>query len=210
MKEIQPTQVKGHRKKQKAETNALILKKAKNLFEELGFEKTTMRKVAAAAEISPGAIFKHFENKSALLAAALFEDIEAVQEDALKKIPQGESVQRQFLFVAKQFFTYYAARPALSKILVEHSLFIAGEWASKFCDQSSRLTHKVAQLIEEAKKTKQIKKDIDNELLARSFFSHYLFVLIILVNQPEFDPVSAVNMLEPFVNLASSGAVRKN
>ena len=118
MKKIQPIRMKGRREKQKAETNALILKIAKNLFEELGFEKTTMRKIAAEAEISPGAIFKHFENKSALLASALFADIEVVQEDALNRIPQGEPVQKQFLSIAKRFFTYYSMRPALSKMLV--------------------------------------------------------------------------------------------
>ncbi len=210
MKEIQPIRVKGRREKQKAETNALILKIAKNLFEELGFEKTTMRKVAAEAEISPGAIFKHFENKSALLAAALFNDIEVIQEDTLKRIPQGEPVNRQFLFIAKQFYTYYAMKPALSKMLVEHSVFIEGEWGQKFKTQSYRLIHKVAQLIDEAKKKKQIKNDTDNELLALSFFSHYLYVLITYVKKPVFDPVSAVNMLEPLINQSSSGAVRKN
>ncbi len=199
-----------HREKQKAETYTLILNAAKRLFEDLGFEKTTMKKIAANAGISPGAIFKHFENKSALLASALFDDIEAVQEKALKRIPQGETVQNQFLFIAEQFFKYYAIRPALSKILVEHSLFIEGEWVEKFNAQSIRLIDKLAELIQEAKKQKKIQKDVDNKVVASAFFSHYLFILILCVKEPIIDPVLAIDLLRPFINLTISGAMIKN
>lgn len=195
---------RGRRDIQKAETYALILDIAKNLFEEVGYEKTTMRKIAARAGISPGAIFKHFDNKSALLATALFDDIEAVQNKALESIPENVTFQDQFLFIARQFFEYYAIRPALSKILVEHSLFIEGEWAKKFNDQSMRLIRGIARLIQEAKKKGAITKEVDNELLASALFSHYLFILIICVKEPVIDPSFAVELLKPFVSQAVS------
>ncbi len=210
MKTVIEESILGHREKQKAETYTLILDAAKRLFEDLGFEKTTMKKIAANAGISPGAIFKHFENKSALLASALFDDIEVVQERALRRIPKNETVQNQFLFIAEQFFQYYAIRPALSKILVEHSLFIEGEWVETFNAHSMRLIDKVAQLIQEAKKQKKIRKDVDNKLVASAFFSHYLFVLILCVKEPVIDPVFAIEMLSPFINLTISGAMIKN
>ncbi len=209
---MNPTQqagVTGRREKQKAETNALILKTSKNLFEELGFEKTTMRKIALEAEISPGAIFKHFENKSVLLAAALFNDIEAVQQNALEHISQQETVQTHFLFVARQFFTYYAQRPALSKMLVKHSLFIEGEWAEKLYYQTCRLTTHLAGLIDGAKEKGLIKKSVDSRLLAYSYFSHYLFVLIKWVKEPPLEPESALEALSPLIDHASSGVATK-
>jgi len=196
----------GHRAKQKAETYALILDNAKQMFEEVGYEKTTMRKIAEKAGISHGAIFKHFENKSALLASALFDDIDAVQKRALSIVPESESIQRQFLFIAEQFFNYYAIRPALSKILVEHSLFIKGEWKQKFNAQSMSLIQKIVELIQVAKQKGTIHKDMDSELLASAFFSHYIFVLILTVKEPVIDPASSIQMLEPFINLAVSGA----
>ena len=66
-----------------------------------------MKKIAARAGISPGAIFKHFENKSALLAATLFNDLEIVQKKAFDQIPKEETVQKQFLSIAEQFFVIY-------------------------------------------------------------------------------------------------------
>lgn len=196
-----------HREKQKAETYALILDVAKHLFESLGFEKTTMKKIATKAGISPGAIFKHFENKSALLASALFDDIESVQTKAFKRIPRDEALPKQFLFIAEQFFEYYAVRPALSKILVEHSLFIEGEWAKKFDAHSMRLVDRTVQLIQTAKKQDKIREEVDNKLLASAFFSHYLFVLVLCVKKPPIDPAFAIEMLSPLIYLTFSGVI---
>ncbi|MCG8375617.1 MAG: TetR/AcrR family transcriptional regulator [Chlorobiales bacterium] len=197
----------GRRAKQKAETYVLILEIAKEMFEELGFEKTTLRKVADKAGISPGAIFKHFENKAALLAAALFADIEAVQEKALNSIPQNETLQKQFLFVAGEFFKYYAARPALSKILVKHSLFIEGDWARKFNAQTFRLIEKTGHLIQEAKNQGRIRSEVDNQVLASAFYSHYLLVLVLSVKETAIDPNDALGKLETLINQTLSGAM---
>ncbi len=199
----------GLRKKQTAETYTLILEGAKSLFENYGFEKTTMKKIARKAGISPGAIFKHFENKSALLAAALFNDIELVQERAIDQIPQDETVQKQFLSIAEQFFKYYAIKPALSKILVEHTLFVEGEWAERFNAHSMRLVDKTAQLIQKAKKQEKIKENVDSKQLATAFFSHYLFVLVLCVKEPKIDPVFALEILAPLIHLTISGSIKK-
>ncbi len=194
------------RKKQKAETNELILKTARDLFERLGYEKTTMRRVASKAEISPGAIFKHFENKSALLAATLFNDIESTQQKALANIPCGVSLQKQFIYIAEKFYRYYSIRPVLSKILVKHSLFIEGEWKKKFDDQTERFLKKTIQLIQEAQRRQEIREDVNADILASVFFSQYLLILLISVKSPIFDLDSAIETLEQFINQTISGA----
>ena len=203
-------QIIGHQKKQKAETYNLIFESAKSLFEEIGFEKTTMKKIAARVGISPGAIFRHFENKSALLAATLFNDLEIVQKKAFNQIPKEETVQKQFLSIAKQFFEYYAVKPDLSKILVEHSLFVEGEWVKKFDTQTMQLISKTVHLIQKAKKQEILKKNVDSKSLATALFSHYLFVLIICVKDRKIDPCFALDLLSSLVNLTISGSIQKN
>ena len=197
------------RKKQKAETYALILNVAGDMFELMGYEKTTMRKVATKVGISPGAIFKHFENKSALLAAKLYDDIEITQEKAINTIPQKTTVQNQFLHIAESFFHYYELRPVLSKMLVKHSLFIGGKWAEKLEDQIKRLGEKLVELIQEGKNRNEIRKDVDNFTLAMTLWSNYLFILILIVNGPEISAVIGVEMLKPLVNQTFLGSINK-
>ncbi|MCP4353545.1 MAG: TetR/AcrR family transcriptional regulator [Desulfobacterales bacterium] len=207
MKKIQNNSAGSLREKQKAETYALILNVAGDMFESVGYEKTTMRKVAAKVGISPGAIFKHFENKTSLLAAKLYDDIELIHEKAIKTVPKEETVQKQFLYITECFFKYYEVRPVLSKMLVKHSLFVGGKWAEKIEDQIKRLGEKIVNLISLAKKHKEIREDVDELTLATTLWSNYLFVLILLVNAPDFKASFAVEMLTPLVNQTFSGAV---
>src|SRR5947209_18683960 len=58
----------------------LILGAAKRCFARNGFAGTTTRRVAAAAAISEGLLFKHFPSKAALYAEILAEECEADPE----------------------------------------------------------------------------------------------------------------------------------
>ncbi len=49
----------------------LILDAARDLFSDRGFERTTMRAVAAAAGVDPALIHHYFTNKNTLLMHAL-------------------------------------------------------------------------------------------------------------------------------------------
>ena len=197
------------RQKQKAETYALILNTAGDMFETMGYEKTTMRKIAAKVGISPGAIFKHFDNKSSLLAAKLYEDLEIVQEKGLDTIPKKATIENQFLHIAECFFKYYDLRPVLSKILVQHSILIEGIWAEKFESQRRDMGETFVQLIEEGKKRNEIKKDVDSFTLLMTLWSNYIWALILFVNNPAINATIAIEMLKPLVKQSCSGAIKK-
>jgi TetR/AcrR family transcriptional regulator, mexJK operon transcriptional repressor len=84
-----------------------IVDVACNLFGELGFQATTMDKVARDAKISKLSIYKHFENKDALFSAAiaarcqsfapqsLFEGVQGTAEEQLLAV--GTSLLRLLL-----------------------------------------------------------------------------------------------------------------
>jgi AcrR family transcriptional regulator len=62
---------RGRRPVGGSDTREEILTAASELFSELGFERTTMRSVAARADVDPALIHHYFVNKKGLLAAAL-------------------------------------------------------------------------------------------------------------------------------------------
>jgi len=84
------------------DTREQILTAAGELFSELGFERTTMRRVAARADVDPALIHHYFVNKEGLLAAALVLPVDpaALLAD-LDQDPQhaGEAVVRRVLGV---------------------------------------------------------------------------------------------------------------
>lgn len=80
------------------ETLNMILESARVLFETQGFKKSTIRAVATHAEIGLGTIYKHFDNKNSLLAAAFHDDLVRLFEDAIKTVPQDAVIKDQLIF----------------------------------------------------------------------------------------------------------------
>jgi AcrR family transcriptional regulator len=196
-----------HRKKQKAETRDLILSSARNLFERLGFERTTMRAVASEAEMGYGTIFKHFSNKSDLLAACLHEEIEKTLIEAFNSLPAEKTLQEQFLYIAGKLIRHYAERPNLSKTFIENIFMVGGAWKNIMDHQIEQFLLKLQEIVQNAKIRGEIRQDIDNGLLSLSLFSSYISVLVLSLRAETFDPDETIRKLEILIDLNLKGAL---
>ena len=84
----------------KRERRQRILKAARRLFAERGFEATTTRELASAARIAAGTLFNYFESKEALAAALVAEALEEGRADFRARLRGGEGlVEALFLHV---------------------------------------------------------------------------------------------------------------
>ena len=190
-----------HREKQKIETRDLILLSAGNLFEKLGFSGTTMRAVAGEAEMGYGTIFKHFTNKSDLLAACLYEGIEKALTNAFNTLPEDISFENQFLHIAGQLIRHYAERPNLSKTYIGNILVVEVTWKKIMDSQIEQFLFKLEEMIQTAKNRGEIRKEVDNNLLSLSLFSSYLSVLSFSLRAEVFDTDETIRTLGLMINL---------
>ncbi len=65
-----------------------ILAAAQRLFARQGFEKTTTRQLAEAAGIAEGTLFRHFENKKAILVAVVTQGWSELLTDLLTQLSE--------------------------------------------------------------------------------------------------------------------------
>ncbi len=197
----------GRRKEQsKAETRALILDSARSLFEEKGYEKTTMRKVAIRAGIGLGTIFKHFPGKSALLSAAFYDDIDDEMRIAFQKMPDQIPVDQHLLHVFGRFYRYYARRPALSRVLLQKVLFVEdNEWGQRLAGQLFSLINQLADLLQTAQARGDLGPEVNCQAAAYSLYAQYLFTLVTCLSLPQFDLDMALSMLEMLVHQLIQG-----
>lgn len=68
--------------------NDQILTAAQHLFAQRGFEKTTTRQLAEAAGVAEGTLFRHFENKKAILAAVVTQGWSEMLTDLLTELSE--------------------------------------------------------------------------------------------------------------------------
>lgn len=68
MSELPEIDKPGLRERKKAKTRALIQEQAMRLFEEQGYQATTVEQIADAAEVSPSTFFRYFGSKEEVVA----------------------------------------------------------------------------------------------------------------------------------------------
>lgn len=173
---------------QKEETRNRILQIARAHFERDGFEGASVRGIAAEAGVAAGTVLLHFADKRDLLHAALFDDLAALIASETAKQPT-DPLEIALAGLARRFFGYYRARPALSKTLLREALLAESPWRERFTGQVARVHAYIAGLAAEAKRRGELSDAADPALLGVTFFSFYYFALIGWVQGALADPV---------------------
>jgi AcrR family transcriptional regulator len=87
-----------------------ILDKARKLFLEKGLAGLTMRKLAKALNYTPGAIYKHFDNKEEILQA-IREESWAISGAMDAEMPPGLGARDMLVESGRQYLRFAAAYP---------------------------------------------------------------------------------------------------
>jgi AcrR family transcriptional regulator len=85
---------------------AQILEAARSCFRERGFRQTTIEDICAEARISPGALYRYFESKAAIMAEIAL-DARAEAENALAALTTGESLIDALAKMARAFLAAF-------------------------------------------------------------------------------------------------------
>ena len=86
----------GPRQARKAATRERVLAAARDLFEQIGYEATTIRMVAQQAGVSVGSVFNAFSGKAELLSQVMQDRLEALYAELEQVTPhlRGPTVDR--------------------------------------------------------------------------------------------------------------------
>ena len=96
----------GLRERKKARTRASIREHALRLFRELGYQATTVEKIAEAAEVSPSTFFRYFPTKEDVV---LQDDMDIRMIEALEQQPPELGPVAAVRAAAQQMFASYTA-----------------------------------------------------------------------------------------------------
>ncbi|GAA3133922.1 TetR family transcriptional regulator [Streptomyces sp. SID486] len=131
----------GLRERKKEETRRLLLEGAARLFEERGFESTTVADIAAYANVSVRTFFRYFESKEALLLPDGVEIFTFV-ENALAARPADEEPLDAVCNALSQAAEPFAASTltALGHPLDDIENVVTARLVQAFSDFEERLT----------------------------------------------------------------------
>ena len=151
---------RGLRERKKLKTKEAIQREALRLFQERGYDETTIEQIAAAAEISPSTFFNYFPTKEDLI---IFDRYDPIFESLLMELPNdgplSASIERALTMLAG------ALEADRETILVRSRLGLEiPEVRARFWSELERAQNLFAGLI--ARRTGRNASDFDIRVLA--------------------------------------------
>jgi len=122
-------EVLGLRERKKRDALLRIKQASRRLFIERGYDRTTVRDVAAEANVGLGSIFRYAENKADLLLMLFNEDHAEVTKIAFGSLDARLPFLDQAIAAFRHYYRYFAKNPQLSRSILRESTFYvpAGE-----------------------------------------------------------------------------------
>jgi len=180
----------------KEETRRLILQAARRLFFEENFSQCTMRRVAAEAGVSAASVVVHFKNKTALMEAALAEDIGRSWEGALKTMPARGHMAARIKHIWLTMFTFYDGNRNLYRELLSSTVFSIEADTPAIRSDIDTFFRYLSSVIQDEKTAGRMDETVDSTILPMSLFFQYFGVLVMFFRDPAMTPEAAAEMVE--------------
>jgi AcrR family transcriptional regulator len=152
-----------------------IKRAARKLFRRKGFEATTTREIAAAADIGAGTLFLYAGTKEDLLVLIFREEIGRVVDDALATMP-ARPLLEQVLHLFGAMITLHERDRGLARVFVRELPFV-DDRRHGVAEMIASMLAGIANLVEAAKARGELRADVPATHLAQSLFGLYFFQL---------------------------------
>jgi AcrR family transcriptional regulator len=165
----------GRIERSKRDKRERIKRAARKLFGRKGFEATTTREIAAAADIGAGTLFLYAGTKEDLLVLIFREEIGRVVADAFATMPSRPLLD-QMLHLFGAMIALHERDRGLARVFVRELPFVEDR-RHGVAEMMASMFAGIANLIEQAKSRGELRPDIPSPRLAHSMFGLYFFQL---------------------------------
>jgi AcrR family transcriptional regulator len=191
-----------------------ILAAATELFSKKGTTQATMADIAEAAGISPGAIYRYFPNKDALVRESLHSGAEETAE-RFRAASRSDCPRESFDKVARSAFAGIG-RPEnrTAHILnLEHVLGAArssnGRNGRDDVERLRTIVTSVGEALERILTDSPATRDIDAHALGEAFVSAYYGAIVMHLRDSRMDVMASYDALVALLDAALAGGARE-
>ena len=162
------------RERNRLDKLARIKSAARDLFNELGFDRATTRAIAARARVGLGTLFNYADDKRDLVFLIFNEELDRITDSAFASTEPSRPLGEQLASAFGVFYREFAANPTLSRILLRELTFYShGRLAGDFQRSKRRTIGCIRQLIAAAQREGRIHAGEDPATIALSIFFLY-------------------------------------
>lgn len=157
-----------------------IKQTAKQLFEQKGYEATTTREIAEAAEIATGTLFLYVKNKAELLILVYTDALEEINTNSFATLTEDMLLLDALMHVFGPCLRFYEQHLENARHFLKELLFHPGESNGYQLPASQKedIIERLVDLVRHAQERGEIRQHLDPHLAARSFFAMYFAAVI--------------------------------
>lgn len=180
----------GRRERNKADKVARLRAAAAALFRERGFQGTTIRDVAARADLGVGTVYAYVKDKHALLELISADDLARTEEAAFARVPPDD-LRAGVLHVFRHVYAHHGEDPELARVLVGELTFARDATAPARNERFAVFIGRVAALVAAAQARGEIAPDLVPFAVASQLFGLHFFILVLWLKGDLDDPDAA-------------------
>lgn len=169
-----------------------IVVAACGVFSRKGVESATMAEIASAAGLSPGALYRYFENKEQLANSCMSENAADLEEQWMRLPDDSQDALREFKDLSRK--TFGALNDPEERthtiLMLEHTVSgvrLGGSELAELGHGFAKTREGIRQRLALAKERGQLPEGLDPALAAGALFSFYLGARISKAVNPEID-----------------------
>jgi AcrR family transcriptional regulator len=163
----------SRRERKKLETKANILGAARHLFEEKGFENTSIEEITERADVAKGTFFNYFTSKESLLTGIAEEEIEDLVYYVEEELADTTGAVEKIKLLLKRLLEDAIPYLQLTGRLMFSSIINVSEYPSPFY----RINLLLKELAAEGQAEGELTKEFSAEELATSILGSYFAVI---------------------------------
>lgn len=167
----------GRRARRKTETLHRIEDAGWQLFKTRGYEATSTREIAEAADIAAGTLFNYFPEKRSLLIHLMQREIDGALNRAFDTLPSS-TLEGELTHVFASLTQCYANERRLGRVFIKELLFTDGERRAESAAWTFDLVKRIAGLVRKAQRRGEIDPSIAPMDAAQQVFSTHYFGLV--------------------------------
>jgi AcrR family transcriptional regulator len=189
--------------RKKRDTLERIKRAARTLFARKGFEATTTREIATAADVGIGTVFLHAASKQDLLVMIFREEAGRAVDAALDSLPEGPLIDA-LLRIFEALIAHHERNIGLARVFVKELPFVDDARHGRAAFMSD-LFRRMAAMIERAQERGELRRGIPSLRLAKNLFALYLGILLEWLGSAGITPGERDRALRSALELHLSG-----
>jgi len=153
---------------------------AKQLFEQKGYEATTTREIAEAAEIATGTLFLYVKDKAELLILIYTDALEEITANSFATLTEDMPFLDALMHIFGPCLRFYEQHLENARHFLKELLFHSGgnDGHQLSATQKEGIIERLVDLVRHAQERGEIRQQLDPQLAARSFFAMYFAAVI--------------------------------